>query len=88
MSTIVSAYLMGPDGTCRDKRSNVSGESMQSVEAGDLFETNIIPSFHVASYQCSLFTSAVSALSTPSLHHVFFICVTFSVAFSICLLGH
>jgi hypothetical protein len=35
---------------------------MQSVEAGDLFETNIIPSLHVVSYQY-FFTPAAPAVS-------------------------
>ena len=42
-------FFVGPDCTCRDKRLNVSGGSMQSVEAGDLFEI-YIPSFMPSSH--------------------------------------
>jgi len=43
MYIIQSASFMGTDCTCRDKKLNVSGGSMQSGEAGDLFEKTIIP---------------------------------------------
>ena len=53
MYIIISATFLDVDCICRDKNSSVSGGSMQSVEAEDLFETNIIPFFrHAAAYRC------------------------------------